>query len=128
MKFALTPIRSLRLLVVIQALLLLLLLGTHLRIQSQNNRLLDQRGQILARLPDVRQKIHDEPDPEKIRSESLRLLDLADQGNQAIVAMSVNLQKMTDAIGLVLFVLTAYLAVGVYKLRRQDQHAAPLPK
>jgi hypothetical protein len=126
MKFS--PIQSLWLLVAIQALLLLLLLAAHFWTQSQNSQLLDQRRLIQARLPEALQKIQQEPDPEKIRSEALRLLELADQGNQTVVVMTANLQKMTDAVGLIFFIVTVYLAVCVYKLRRQDQNAADILK
>jgi hypothetical protein len=117
----LTPLQDLWLLVAIQTLVLLALLAAHFWIQSQNTHLLDQRAQILARLPEARQNIQNEPDPEKIRSEALGLLDLTDQGNQTIVVMTANLQKLNDAVTLVFFVVTAYLGVCVYKLHRKNQ-------
>jgi hypothetical protein len=118
-----TPVQNLWLLVAIQAFLLILLLGMHLWIQSLNTHLLNQRGQILSRLPEARQKIEQESDPEKIRSEALRLLDLADEENQTVLVMTANLQKITDAVGLVFFIVTIYLGVCVYQLRHPSPSA-----
>jgi hypothetical protein len=120
----LTPIQELSLLVAIQTFLLVVLLAAHLWIHSQNIHLLNSRAQILAQLPGIRQKFAEEQNPEKIRSEALGLLDLADQGNQTMIVMEANLQKMNDAVGLVFFMLTAYLGVCVFKLQRQNQDGA----
>ena len=51
-------------------------------------------------------------------------MDVTDQGNQTIVVMTANLQKLNDAVSLVFFVVTAYLGVCVYKLHRQNQGAS----
>jgi hypothetical protein len=126
MKFS--PIQSLWLLVAIQAFVLLVLLGGHFSIQSQITRLLNLSGQIQARVPEVRQKIQEEQNPEKIRSDALTLLDFADDNNHMNTVILTDLQKIIDAICLIFFIVTVYLAVCAYKLRHQNQNAADILK
>jgi hypothetical protein len=126
MKFS--PIQSLWLLVALQAFVLLVLLGGHFSIQSEITRLLNLSGQIQTRVPEVRQKIQEEQNPEKIRSDALTLLDFADDNSRMNTVILADLQKIIDAICLIFFIVTVYLAVCAHKLRRQNQNAADILK